>query len=220
MSTKNILDRVLSDYAFFTGVNPVLPQVRSLGRGNLVVLVGDNATGKSIFRRVWCMVCKDMGIENIPLSMEGRQSQYMGAMVYGDENSRSTGENSAHTVLIGIKTCRSRTQPHQIFWDEPDIGLSDDWAAGMGQEIRAFAEDLPTHTKAVVVVTHRRALLRELLPANPHYVAMGAGAPPTLEEWINRPITPRPLEELGEISHRTFRAIQKILDKKREKRAT
>ena len=131
----------------------------------------------------------------------------------------ATGVNSIRTVLAGIKTCRDRDKPHVIFWDEPDIGLSEGNAASVGKAIADFMADPPKHTKASVVVTHRKALVSELAAANPHYLYLGdADAPGSLEEWLVLPPVVRPLEEVQERALKRFRAIQKVLDRVKKNR--
>ena len=137
-----------------------IPAVRLHGTGKLVVAVGDNASGKSFFRRLVSETCRNSTpkIECIHLSMEGRHSSGpMGAFIYGDENWESTGENSANTVLTAVRTSKNRTTPHVIFWDEPDLGLSDGWSASMGVEVRNFIEQAPD---PLVTATRRSSACR------------------------------------------------------------
>ena len=206
------------DYVMFTpddtGVIPV-PTTFSPGKSRLVVVVGPNANGKSIVRLVVGRIVKGAGIEYIPISMEARTGSMMGAasaFVYGDESWQATGALSANTVLTGIKACRSREGRHVIFWDEPDLGLSDEYAAGMGQTLAAFASDLPDKTVAAFVVTHSRALLTELASVKPGYLGVGEDALPTLQAWLDRKVAAKPIEKLGEDSLRRFRLIQKAID--------
>ena len=104
-----------------------------------------------------------------------------------------------------------------MFWDEPDLGLSDDWAAGMGQALCAFAKNLPATTYGALVVTHSRALVRELLPASPHYLYFGTKkAPVSLAEWVDRKPVARDISKLSGESHTRFKLIQKILNEVRK----
>lgn len=193
------------------------------GAGKLLVVLGENASGKSFFRRVVCAVCRDVGIEAIHLSMEGRNSTGFGGlrvMVYGDEEEESTGVNSAYTVTKGIATCRGRENKHVIFWDEPDLGLSDNNAAGLGIVIRDFAADAPTNTIAAIVVTHSKALVQQLLPIGPHYLYLGEeNVPQTIEEWLKAPIVPSPIGELKAKSRRRWGLISEILQAIKKRRA-
>ncbi len=217
-SATKLLDHVLSlDYFQPEGKKPPpISYHRVPGKDPLVVMVGDNASGKSFARRCVTAVAQKNKVESIHLSMEGRtggMSGLMKAMVYGDEDWRSTGENSIATIVTGIKTCEGRENDHVIFWDEPDVGLSDSWAAGVGVAIRKFVQSPPVHTLAIFVVTHRKALVAQLLDADPTYVYFGEeGAPESLADWVDQPIVPRDIETLADLSHKRFQRIQKILN--------
>ena len=222
-SALTLTEQILAELAYFQPDGdepPAIPHVWKQGRNPLVVVVGDNAGGKSFFRRLVQGACSHSKVECIAISMEGRETSpgFVKACVYGTEQWDATGANSAHTILMGIKTCRERDKPHTIFWDEPDLGLSDSWAAGAGVAIREFAQDLPEHTRAVYVVSHSKALVRELLPAQPHYLHLGSvEAPVDLTGWLEQPVKPRDLSKLSEAGHQRFKRIQRILNEKKRK---
>jgi hypothetical protein len=181
------------------------------GNGKLVVAVGGNASGKSFFRRIVQGVCAKTKIECIHLSMEGRRTGgIFASFVYGSETHQSTGANSSGTVLTAISTSKARKNKHVIFWDEPDIGLSDDWAASTGAEIRSFIEDAPKPLVGVVLVSHSKALVRELIPLNPHLLSFSETPVGDLTEWLEKPVMIRPLSELKETSYRRFKLIQAV----------
>jgi hypothetical protein len=193
------------------------------GAGPLCLVVGDNASGKSFFRRIVGAVCSQakQKTEYIPISMEARRtiSYYPWlTFVYGDEETQATGVNSTETVLGGIRTSEGREDRHVIFWDEPDLGLSDSWAAGLGQKIAEFAKKPPKHLTAAFVVTHNKSLVSQLFDVNPHFLHLGVNpeeAPHSLVEWFESPVKPRNIDKLHEESHKRFKAIQKILDSKK-----
>lgn len=179
-----------------------------------VVVTGENGGGKSFFRRIASEIAKRNDVESIPISMEARanlSSRPWLALVYGSEEWQATGVNSINTVLTGIKTCQGRTTPHVVIWDEPDLGLSEGNAASVG---RAIANMSPNeHSKAVIVMTHRKALVAELAKVNPHYLFLGSDkGPKSLQEWLDAPLVYQDLEQVADRSHRRFLAIQKILD--------
>ncbi len=196
-----------------------IPAFYRRGVGNLVVVVGENASGKSFYRRIVQAICMQLKIECIHLSMEGRRKiayNPIMTLVYGNEERDSTGVNSAHMVMMGIKTCREREIEHVIFWDEPDIGLSDSAAAGVGFAMHEFAKQMPKHTLAAIVVTHNKSLLAQLLDLNPHYLCLGEEvAPPTLKAWIKKPATVRLPDDVCKVGHERWKLIQTILVKKR-----
>jgi hypothetical protein len=216
----SLLDLVL-DFIYFhpRGTRgTAIPFIRGDGgSGNLVIVTGENASGKSFFRRIVGGVCARAKIECIRISMEGRGDSFGGlrSFVYGSESDQSTGENSVGTVLGGIKTCRSRESAHVMVWDEPDIGLSDSWAAGMGKAIAEFAREPGKHTRAIVLVTHRRALIAPLLSESHHYLHLGdARGPRSLSEWFETPVVPRDITQLAEESRKRWKKIQEILNER------
>ena len=210
---------VLKNFLIFSpdDGDPVIPHLFVGGRNPLVVIVGSNAAGKSVFRRLVEDHYRKQKVECISISMFGRCQGSFGGMrgfVYGDESWNATGVNSAHTVLTGIKTCQGRTQPHMMCWDEPDIGMAEEGAAGMGLAIKKFASKPSKHTKGIFVITHSRHLAKQLLPARPHYLHLGidpSKAPPTLKDWVEREIVPADLRQLVDDGHARFKAIQKFL---------
>jgi len=224
-----IVKDLLENWDYFQGKTPAIPALWVKGRVPLFLVLGENASGKSFFRRLVLLSAdRNTSIEEvIHISMEGRSGGFMygpaRAMVYGDENTRSTGECAARTVTTAIRTCADRSHPHLMYWDEPDVGMSEGAAAGAGAVIAEFAADLPKDTKGVFITTHSRVLVEQLMAVRPHYIHLGVApdqAPQTLEEWLKRPIVPVAPEALCDASHKRFLAIQKILDLKRKRRAT
>jgi hypothetical protein len=213
-SAQTVTEGLLNGLEYFHGDEPAIPYVWHPGSSQLVVVVGENSGGKSFFRRLVQLACHRCEVECMAISMEGRSTSVpWNAFIYGSEQWEATGANSAHTVTAGIKTCQCRSKPHVIFWDEPDLGLSESWAAGAGQAICEFTKDKPEHTRAAFVVTHSKALARQLLPAQPHYLYLGStDGPPTFEAWVEHQPEPRPLDLLAEASYKRFKAIQAILD--------
>lgn len=216
-NARQLVEKAL-DLVYFTDDNPPIPFVYDRGEDPLVVVTGENAGGKSFLRRIFSQMCRENEIEAMPISMEGRRNVSYSpwlAFVYGDEMHEATGVNSIRTVVTGIKTCQGREAPHVIIWDEPDLGLSEGNAASVGRAIAEYIRKPNKHTKASVVITHRKALVAELVDVNPHYVYLGSqDGPPTLREWLDAPPVIRPLEDVLDDGIKRMRAIQKILDGK------
>lgn len=203
------------------GAPPAIEVFRRTGTTPLVVVVGENASGKSFLRRVVHAVCRSNDVECIALSMEGRRatSGFMSLVVYGDEVERSTGENSVKTFKKSVLTSRSREGRHVLFWDEPDVGLSDDLAAGMGVAMRGFASGPPVSLVGAFLVTHSRVLAAQLVAADPHYVHVGGGrVPESLSSWVERPVTPRRIDLVEEESDARWRRISGLLNDLEEKK--
>ena len=217
LKAKTLLTEVLR-MKFFQGEDPAIPHLLVPSKSRVTLLLGENASGKSFIRRLVHAMCSKHKVECIPLSMEGRSAAGVPwkGLIYGAEEYRSTGENSVSTVGTAFRTAEKRADPHVLFFDEPDIGLSDSWAAGLGQKMARFCRKLPALTTAVYVVTHSRPLVEQLVAVKPNYLHVGTPtqeAPQSLQEWLSRPILPRDPEELKELSHQRFQKIQALLQK-------
>lgn len=188
------------------------------GDGRLVLAVGDNASGKSFYRRVVQAVCRRKDMECIHLSMEGRQRSSYSGLIYGEEEYQSTGQNSARTVRMALETSKKREEPHVIFWDEPDFGLSESWSESMGIEIyRGLTYDTNPHLVAAFVVTPSRPLMKPLLDLNPHTLIFDEIPPTSLQEYLDRPTPVQPLEVLEGLSRQRFKKIQAVMNRKAKK---
>lgn len=205
---------MLSELSYFkcdsTEAGPITA-VFDEGHDRFVVVTGENASGKSFVRKLLYSIIKQKKMECIHLSQQGRSSSGIASsLIYGDESYNSTGYLTSRLIITGINTCRGREEPHYIIWDEPDIGLSDGYAAGIGVEIRKFVETLPDLTKGVIVITHSKALVRQLLPINPSHLRLGGC--PSLNSWLNSVTEPLDLKSLSERNELIFKSIQAILN--------
>ncbi len=219
-----------TQYKYFipndAGVTPIPYRfVPGAPGGKLGLVLGENASGKSFVRRLCSAIYAQQTpkIELLAPSMEHRTTGYMASVFYGSENYDSTGQNSSRTILTGFRTARSRDEsgsPHALFFDEPDIGLSDLWAASAGVALRDFVKaGVPKMTQAVIVVTHSRALVRKLAPLDPTVLFVGDVLPENLASWLKPPRRKIPkLEELSERSLERYRLVSACLKAAKEKR--
>lgn len=207
------------DYEYFCpqeedgGVTPI-PVTSIPGEGLLVLAVGDNASGKSFYRRVVQALCHREKIECIHLSMEGRRGSNFAGLIYGEEDYNSTGQNSARTVRMSLETSKKREEPHVIFWDEPDFGLSESWSEAMGVKIcHGLTHDPSPHLVAAFVVTHSRPLMKPLLDLNPHALIFEESPSTSLREYLARPSPVQPLEVLEDLSRQRYKRIQGVMNR-------
>src|SRR5579883_864579 len=97
-SIENFFKDIL-DLRFFTMKDAIRCSYEP-GESKLVVVTGENATGKSFLRRVIHSALQQNEIELIALSMElrTRVGDIRKAFIYGDEGNSSTGQISGRTV--------------------------------------------------------------------------------------------------------------------------
>lgn len=180
---------------------PVGTTLEARSSGVLLVL-GDNAAGKSLVRRLLTRACRQQvpQVEPIHLSMAGRtagEERIGRVVVYGCEEDTSTGHNSVRTIEGALRTSRAKQVPHALLLDEPDLGLSDRWASAMGREVCAFMRDPPALLVGLMLTTHRAAIVRELLGLDPSSLLVGHQWPLSLEQWLGG--DPRPVMPIGEL---------------------
>lgn len=165
------------------------------GQGNLLLITGDNASGKSLVSRLFASWCrKHTKFECIHCSMHRRTAGGIErAFMYGDESWESTGAISVNNIKGATNTCRGRDSDHVLIFDEPDIGLAEAYQRAMGEYFRQFTETLPAHTRALVIITHSRGILKELIELSPHHLRVGDAR--SLKTVVTRP-THKTVEEL------------------------
>lgn len=189
-------------------------------KAKLIIAAGENASGKSFYRRLVQIDCQDRKVECIHISVEGRrrisESPWL-VFVYGDEERDSTGSNSASTILTGISTSRKRESKHVIVFDEPDLGMSEGASMGAGTALAEFLTNPPEHLEACVLITHSRHLLAKLKDVPNHFLHFGKEVH-DIDSWVNRPVVERSLEDLKETNHKRYKNIQGIINERKKKK--
>lgn len=203
----------------------------------ICLITGPNSSGKSVIRKLLhqfelaacrpvhgnedkCNKCHNTGfiidrrkeVEFIHISMEGRcnSSGIQKLMVYGAEDDEGTGYNSIKTFKKALQTSQSRENDHILFFDEPDIGLSDGYSAGMGIEIVNFITTIPSYCRGVFVVSHNKSLAKQLLPLLPSHLRLSDDL--SIEQWINTCSQPKQLNDLIENNLKTWHKVQEIIN--------
>ena len=215
------VEKVIKRTLRFKGFNSIdgkpalIPVHWKKGASPLVLVLGENASGKSFFRKVVITYAEEfLDYECIDLAMDSRTGPGFGNLKYMPEKQFSTGYNSISAFHGSISTSDARDNFHVLFWDEPDIGLSDSVSAGMGVEIHDFILNKPESKGLAFLTTHSRAMVEQLVDLNPHYIYLGENPPETLKDWLERPIVPQNLSEVEEAGLAKFREIGAFLHSK------
>lgn len=220
------LERTIDDVEFW-GENGLFPARLEYGAkdSRIVIMSGPNACGKSFACRYLASAIaaerpKKAGqgeFFHIGMRLRTSGSGQIGpkTFVYGDESEYSTGAVSMIALEGMLTNSKARTSRHVIALDEPDIGLSDEYALALGTKIAGFARDLPDMCDALVIVSHSRPLISKLMPLKPHCLRFGALDTTT---WLASPpqeATPEELETLASRNLNGFRAVSKLISERR-----
>jgi len=212
VSLSDLMSEVRSRRVFDTALNLKVYD----GESRLAVITGPNCSGKSVFRKVLHGVCNDRSILYVNTSLEDRcnSSGLKRIMMYGTETDESTGYNSAKGFLKALQSSQSYERQHVLFFDEPDVGLADEYCAAMGHRLAQFVTSTPEQCLGVFLVTHNRHLVRPLLPLRPYHAALGT-QPLTLEQWAAREIVPGDLDSLLVGGRETWHKVQEVINKRK-----
>lgn len=198
------------------------------GDPRICVIVGENASGKSLFFRMVAQLASNRH-KLLPITISIRErtgagSHEMGGMrrmfMYGDESQQSTGAASVKVVANGFHNAAKPETPAMLLLDEPELGLSDGYARALGQYIATEIVKLPPKSGGVVVVTHSRALVDGLWSfhaTRPLFVSLGA-EPKALEGWLAEP-EERSVDDLlnlRDVALERWRAVSKLQSGKDE----
>lgn len=218
-------ESAISDVELF-GHEGACPLAHEAGDPRIILITGENAGGKSFFAKAIASYLHHQhpkAVEVISVSMGMRTSPGMHrAFMFGEEGRDSTGKISLRAVLGGLHTCKGRDNPHVLVLDEPDIGLSEGYRAGLGDLLTEFGRDLPQHTRALIVVTHSRAVAGKLTALNPTCLRIGDDHRPTAE-WIRHGDPVRSAADIEELAMKAtlrMRAIQAVLNDRQAVRAS
>ena len=186
----------------------------------IMVVTGNNASGKSLVRRMYQKSGKEHKMEVIHISIEGRSGSGgfggMKSFVYGSEDDEATGLNTARTLVAGFKTFRGRTTSVLGVYDEPEIGMSEELQHGMVDFIVRNAADWPEQLQGLILMTHSRIIAEGVCRRceNTAFVNLG-GLYPTIDSWLNREIIPISLEDALAGGDERWSAVQKLFNEKK-----
>lgn len=219
-SRPTLIDLVeeMSAYECFAGDGPC-PTRYEAGTRPILIVSGSNAGGKSLYLRALSAQLQ-AGAKPAPevmlISMNLRiQPDIRRAFIFGEDKTSSTENISVRTALAGIRNSRDRTHPHILMLDEPDIGLSEGYQKALGEELAAYAADLPPSALGFVLVSHSRALIAPFVHLRPAFVRVGDDLRPT-RQWLTEGDLPRSrsdLVELGAAARQRYLAVKKLLRK-------
>lgn len=161
--------------------------------GNVLVVAGDNATGKSLIASMSASrAYYDHGVEPMVVSMTERtRGGMLRAFTYGGEDYRATGEVSLSVSFKAINAITKRIEDADgggralVILDEPDVGLAEGFSHAFGCKLGQKINELPKGKRwGVIVISHSREMvrgLRDTLEKAPGF--MHTDTPMTLDAW-------------------------------------
>jgi len=219
------LKEIRTDKALFgpKGALPAYLEPIKSGAPRVLLVTGSNASGKSLVGRFIGLVLRDevapKEFQNMNIGMQMRTAGgFARAFVFGDEGDSSTGQLTHKSVSGLIHNSGNREMLHLAILDEPDLGLSEDFAEAMGEKIAAYGKNLGPRCIGLIVTTHSRPLAAELFAIGATCLRMGDPTP--TKEWIaggRKRRTLKELDALPDIGLKNFRAVIKVVDKRKKK---
>jgi energy-coupling factor transporter ATP-binding protein EcfA2 len=208
------LDKIFHWFRDVYGWQDIIPVHLQPGHSRLLVITGENATGKSLLRRILQQLARQDEVEAIAISPEYRQMGGIArAFVYGDETNQASGQIACHVVTTAIRTSQGREKPHVIILDEPDMGLSDNASAGVAQAIVNYCNEPSPYLGYFAVITHRKAMLSLFAQAEVSHIRVGDEL--SLAQVVEQPIVPIAPEVLQERAYEMFQRVKSVLNEKR-----
>lgn len=181
----------------------------------VILVTGDNASGKSLLRRMLNLSFRKLDLEVIHLSQEGRaQSGIIRAVVYGSEEDEATGAISAHILDTGFK--QKREKPYVLIYDEPEIGMGEEAQMGAGIFLREKLTVLPEKCEGAVIFTHSRLLVEGVKDVpGLRFVHLG-NTYKTVDDWLNRKLVPISPADLVKRGHDNWVRVNDFLTEKKK----
>lgn len=193
------------------------------GDPKLLLIVGENASGKSLFFRMLCSKIHLAGSTAFTISIRersgggtGEMNRMRQVMMFGEEAEQSTGATSVKVIDAGFNQLKNNG--NILGLDEPEMGLSDGYAYALGRYIGDKSREIPKKCRGVVVVTHNRHLVEGLIVGHgktPTFVRTGSDKA-DIDTWLTTPEdhTVAELLALPEVGLERWRAVNKLLKDK------
>ena len=205
MNVTSLAQEILATTMFWTHEDCPFRASLSAADEKLLVIAGPNASGKSLMCQFLATWAHGHTPSILPVSISIRERTGSGTsdisgmrrtFMFGDETQQSTGTNSVSVAINGFRNVVDRRA--MLILDEPDMGLSEDYAHAFGQLIAQEHADVVAKNPSyhgLVLVTHSRSLVSGLLAAgaNPSFLAAGMDA--DLPSWLEMTAT-KTMQEL------------------------
>lgn len=159
----------------------------------LVLVIGDNASGKSLLTsQMLNSGHKWTGVSGYNIGMKSRTMEGMArAFMYKPEEDNSTGATTVSAVVSGLRNClkyANEGKGMMIVLDEPTLGLSMRYERAMGEYIANIVNENKDNDnfKGILLVTHSKDMIKAMVDYGfePSVVSVGNKLD-SLNEWLD-----------------------------------
>ncbi len=160
-------------------------KVNIQSKSNVLIIYGDNCSGKSLFANILEAIAKDQKTVVRSASMKNRtKSGIEKALILGDESRQSTGETSVSFAEKSLVNTLRETGLALSVLDEPDLGLSDYYSAPFGKFIADYSNQF-TEKQGILLISHSKKLMKSFLKNNEQSIStLGINTELSLDEWL------------------------------------
>lgn len=191
-------------------------KVNIQSKSNILIIYGDNCSGKSLFTNILEAIAKDKKVTVRSASMKNRtKSGIEKALILGDESRQSTGETSVSFAEKSLVNTLRETGLALSVLDEPDLGLSDYYSAPFGEFIAGYSNQF-NEKQGLLLISHSKKLMTSFLKHNDQSIStLGINTNLSLEEWLenNDEGTVKELKNLREMAKDKEIRISKAIER-------
>lgn len=190
--------------------------------GDRILLVGRNASGKSLFRNLLNDPTLTVGGKKIKMvhsSMALRTGHFssLGALsnMFGDNAEDATSDSSLKIMEAALRNCQrwlGEGSNCGLHIDEPEVGCSEELQLSIGPWLRKRLDELTPPPTVTMITTHSRRLAENFRDWK--FIDTGFEYP-DIDAWLNREVKPMDIEELQLNAHTLFLVIVERQEKGR-----
>lgn len=187
------------------------------GDPKLVLVIGDNSSGKSLFSKmIKSLSIKELNWDMLSTNMTKRTSG--GLSDQADDQWYSTGACSVKNVQNVFSRAKEYKKDFSINLDEPTIGLSMRYELAMADFLSQSILDVNNNEnyKGVIITTHSTSMIKRMMEKNGAdftVIATGSFGDHNLDHWLNNESSAS-IEELLSLYSKSSACFKDILNYK------
>lgn len=192
-------------------IDNILDAIDKIKFGRVIILTGDNGSGKSLIRKLIPRQLSDLnGGEDVKVattSMDKRagiDANIGGLSVFNRDCEWLATSNNSFSVLKGIV---GNTKDRFVIIDEPEIGMSESLQMSVGRWLDDRLPEVIERNKCVMIITHSKRLVEQIRSDHDFINIQGLSE----REWLDKEPEMINLEDWEKHNLEMYRALQKRL---------